>query len=213
MSSLSIAGCFGHLRQLLGRFAPAADRPPPDPACTRGADPRTAATISLLAVIVCAASTFALPPRPGAIPAKPGDDVVAGGTAGPAGPVRIVGATPRSDDCREQVWPYIEQRCLTRVERPTAKVEVAAPIAAETRERVTAGAAPVARETAALPATPARFFPATARLALPVRRSDPVASAMPESASDGLWLDEPRRHGRRAQRFRTRHRGFSLFPF
>ena len=235
--SLSIAGCFGHLRQLLGRLVAPAERLSPHPQHVRDGDPRTAATISLLGVLACAALTLLLPPRPVSVTAAPADRLAAGGTAAPPGPVRIVGATPRSDDCREQVWPYIEPRCLTRVDRPKAKVEAAAPIAADARERiqtetapavptepirsvqrerVTAGAAPAvpAEPIRSSPAAaPARSRVATAYLAMPRPRLDPMESIMAESASDGFWLEEPRRHGRRGHRFRSRHRGFFLFPF
>jgi hypothetical protein len=41
----------------------------------------------------------------------------------PAGPVKIVDAAPRSASCEDQVWPYIEQRCLKRA--PAAALSVA----------------------------------------------------------------------------------------
>src|SRR5262245_15239111 len=164
MSSVSIAGCCEHLRHSLGRFVAALDRVAQDVARSPDAAPRTAATINVFVVLACAALTLAPPPPPppprsDTIAAKPIDGD-AGVAAVPGGPVRIVGATPRSDECREQVWPYIEPRCLTRLDPPKAKAEAAAAIAAGTRERATAGAAPVAPETSSSRAGPGRSSPA-----------------------------------------------------
>ena len=52
--------------------------------------------------------------------------------------VKIIGARPRSENCAEQVWPYIEPRCLTRVHaaRPASPASDAA------AARSTTGAAP-----------------------------------------------------------------------
>src|SRR5215475_1516549 len=99
MSSVSIEGCFAHLRHLFGRLATTADRRPPEPARPM-ADPRIAITVTLLLVITAAAA-WPRSPRPGAAAAKP-EDALAGAAAVRAGPVRIVGATPRSDNCSEQ---------------------------------------------------------------------------------------------------------------
>ena len=213
MSSASIEGCFAHLRHLFGRLATTADRPPPEPARPI-ADPRIAITVTLLLVITAAAATWPRSPRPGAAAAKP-EDAVTGAAAVRAGPVRIVGATPRSDNCGEQVWPYIETRCLTRADRPQPQAEAVAPDAgAPARERATVGAAPGEPIRPQRDAGQIRSRVATAHLAMPRPRFDPMEPVLSESASDGPWFDEPRRRGRRGHRFRHRHRGGGFFsPF
>jgi len=217
MSSVSIEGRFAHLRHLFGRLGTTADRPPP-PARPM-ADLRIAVTVTLLLVITTTAATWPRSPRPGAAAAKP-EDAAADAAAVPAGPVRIVGASPRGDNCSEQVWPYIERRCLTRAHRPQRQAQAAAPEAgaaagAGARERATVGAAPGEPILPQRDTGQARSRVATAHLAMPRPRFDPMEPVLSESASDGLRLDEPpRRRGRRAHRFRHRHHGGGFFfPF
>jgi hypothetical protein len=44
----------------------------------------------------------------------------------PLGPVKIIDATPRGAHCEEQVWPYIEQRCLRRAPSDTVRADAPA---------------------------------------------------------------------------------------
>jgi hypothetical protein len=77
------------------------------------ADARIATTATLLGMTASAALTFTQPPQLRTTATKPAVDAPADATAPLAGPVKIIGAAPRSENCAEQVWPYIEQRCLT----------------------------------------------------------------------------------------------------
>jgi nicotinate-nucleotide--dimethylbenzimidazole phosphoribosyltransferase len=119
------------------------------------ATPRAAASVTLLAVVASAA--LALMPQRAATtpPSTPGTSSHA--VTVPAAPVKIVGATPRSDNCAEQVWPYIEHRCLTRAaDHPKPPMQANAPALTEPQSdaRATVGAAPAATD-AALPQPPA----------------------------------------------------------
>ena len=213
MSSISAAIGQG-VGQLVERLWRPADALPQNFPPLSNATSRTAATATLVAMTMGALLILALPlPRSGAA-AKPADGVADIGV--PAGPVRIVGATPRSDDCREQVWPYIEQRCLARADRKPALPAADEPAPA----RATAGAAPAE-------AGAARSRVATAYLAMPRPRFVPdsdrfgVRVIAPDrdrvwqdievgsDGAEGLVLGEPRRRsGRRASLSRT-----ILLPF
>ncbi len=86
--------------------------------------PRVAASLSLLLVMMGAAAAALWAPRPtvvGTATIPPTQATVAEAAVAPALPqvvavpresVKIVGGTPRSDNCADQVWPYIEYRCL-----------------------------------------------------------------------------------------------------
>src|SRR5215510_6799550 len=76
------------------------------------ATPRVAASVTLLGVV--ASGALALAPQRSAPAPQPARALAANGETATFAPVKIVGAAPRSDNCAEQVWPYIEQRCLTR---------------------------------------------------------------------------------------------------
>src|SRR3954452_6565091 len=80
----------------------------------RHADPRVATTITTLAVMMAAALCL-VPTRQHAsnLPDLPQTAAVGGGETA-SGPVKMIGATPRSENCADQVCPYIEPRCLTR---------------------------------------------------------------------------------------------------
>jgi hypothetical protein len=119
------------------------------------ATPRAAASVTLLAVVASAA--LALMPQRAATtpPSKPATSSHA--VTVPAAPVKIIGATPRSDNCAEQVWPYIEHRCLSRAaDHPKPPMQANAPALTEPQPdaRATVGAAPAATD-AALPQPPA----------------------------------------------------------
>jgi hypothetical protein len=118
-------------------------------------DARVAASVTLIAVIVCASAALALTPRAGAGPTASGNRLA---HASPPPVVKIVNATPRSERCEEQTWPYFDRRCL-----PSA---AQSPQAASAPASVTAPAAPPSTVTqpvaAAQPAKPSAS-PATAR--------------------------------------------------
>src|SRR5215510_14915961 len=79
------------------------------------ANRRIGATATLLAVTASAALAFSLPPQNGKKPSPPVASAAANVESSTT-PVKIVGAAPRSENCAEQVWPYIERRCLTRAD-------------------------------------------------------------------------------------------------
>ena len=98
---------------------------------------RVAASSTLLAVVICAGAAFALTPRAGSVSAPSVNRLA---QASPPSAVKIVNATPRSERCEEQTWPYFDRRCLPPAAQssPTANVPasaatvpmVASPIAA-----------------------------------------------------------------------------------
>jgi hypothetical protein len=179
-------------------------------------DARAAATVSLLAVALVAVSGMRLSVPPGTA-SRPATATVAPTERVPVAPVKIVGASPRSEACDAQVWPYIEGRCLVRAPAPaappaetTAAVPPPPPAAARAE---TIGAAPAARPPAAIDDR-APLRTAASQLQLPPRR------AAATSASDA-WIDDDvaqpsygtqsRRSGRRGYRDERRRR--HAFPF
>src|SRR5262245_3676941 len=140
-------------------------------------EPRASASITLVAILAVATPALLWARGAANVPQVPSDRA---DTRAAHKPVKIVGATLRSENCADQVWPYIEPRCLTR--GPAAQ----APAASQAREtasdpRVTTGASvPAGRPAAAAP--PAAASPtaaaqvvrrrvATAMLPLPSRRA------------------------------------------
>jgi hypothetical protein len=195
---------FDRLRRLLGRLGSLPlqlsrrlDRLP-------RMDAPIAASVTLVAVVLSAALSFVVGPQPRATSAQPTGDAPATATASPGAPVKIVGAAPRSDNCAEQVWPYIERRCLTRPgdnPKTMSAVQGAAPSAPPARggERATTSAAPAdqvaaPQSTAAHDAAKPRV--ATAYLSPPRQRVGNVgadgllvprgAMPLPPSVSDRL---------------------------
>jgi hypothetical protein len=193
------------------------------------ANPRIATSVTLLAVVVSAAP--ALMPQRAATTAQSETAAPGGAPAVPAVPVKIVGAVPRSDNCAEQVWPYIEQRCLTRAaDRPKTSAHARAAAGPPSGARATVGAAPdgdagrqspVADDakapTADLPSQVAAKEPVDLPIppgAVPLRPA-PSADKQPslgregmslgtEPMLDGRSIGEPRRRiGRHA--YRSRH--------
>lgn len=119
------------------------------------ADTRVAASVTLLAVVVCASAAFALTPRAGAVSVATSNRLA---QASPPPVVKIVNATPRSERCEEQTWPYFDRRCLPSAAQspPAASASASAlPMTAPSP----AAAQPVA---AAQPAKPSAS-PSTAR--------------------------------------------------
>ena len=70
---------------------------------------RVTASGRLLAVVICASAAFALTPRAGSVLAPSVNRLA---QASPPLAVKIVNATPRSEHCEEQTWPYFDRRCL-----------------------------------------------------------------------------------------------------
>jgi hypothetical protein len=146
--------------------------------------PRGVASITLLLVMIAAMAAFIWTPQPRVIEgmtiATPASVAEAGATqaepqavAVPRESVKIIGGTPRSDNCADQVWPYIEYRCLAvaAAEKPqTVAVSTAvSPSGRAVAQLETAGAA---RADDARPEPPAFARPsiAIARLTLPPPR-------------------------------------------
>jgi len=186
-ASASVYRRLDYLRRLAGRlgslplqFCRRIDRLP-------RADAPIAASVTLVSVILAAALTFAVAPHQRATSTQPTSDAPATALASPGAPVKIVGAAPRSDNCAEQVWPYIERRCLARAvdnPRTNSAVERATPSASasQSEERAAIGAAPadqIAATQFAVTDNPAKRRVATAYLSPPRQRTG-------RSEADGL---------------------------
>ena len=212
-------------------------------AMSRNMGPRAAVTVTLLAVLASAALALTLAPLRVAPGAKPTSVAASEPSGDVAKSVKMVGATPRGGDCANQVWPYIEHRCLTRAGdrtwQETVKSDSSQP-AGETRQAATTGSAP-ADAWGSRPADPARErIPATSALQLPPAPADisrlPIPPGavppgarrdhLPAQQSAGLGLeragDEPfaeprrrsRRHGYRSRAERHwERRPLFTFPF
>ena len=89
-------------------------------------DSRVAASGTLLAVVICASAAFALTPR--ALDRVSASSVNRLAQASQPPAVKIVNATPRSERCDEQTWPYFDRRCLPPATQswPTANVPASA---------------------------------------------------------------------------------------
>jgi len=137
-----------HIHRLASRISPAIHSICSHIVRLAAADPRVAATATLLGVMMCAVVAFALSPPPAATVEKMTANRSSKADDARAGSVRIIGATPR-ENCEEQVWPYIERRCRRRAaDKPEANSVqvVAAPHASQqvtqTSRAETIGAAP-----------------------------------------------------------------------
>src|SRR5262252_5778843 len=106
------------LAPLRASFAPAPERAV-----------RTFAVTALLAVVAVAALALARSPPRAAAHAGPPRDASVKAVERAAAPMKFIGAKPRSDNCADQVWPYIEQRCLVRAaaspHSPAARADLA----------------------------------------------------------------------------------------
>ena len=169
------------------------------------ADPRVAATATLVGVVLAAALAALLPPS-SPVSSERAADASALVERTPAAPVKIIGAPPRSESCAGQVWPYIESRCLVRAAdepRTMAQTSGAAP--------ATAPLAPAVSDSRMEPRR------ALAHLRLPPRREvdrfSPVTDAWAGDAIEPPNEATPRRRaGRRAYRGRGWGRRHG-FPF
>jgi hypothetical protein len=197
----------------------------------RPIDARAAATISLLAVALVAVLGMRVT-VPAATQARPSTATIAPAERVPATSVKIIGASPRSETCDGQVWPYIEGRCLTRAPAAAARsaeTTAAAPPPAPAPRAATTGApalpAPSRAETsgAALPVHApvaaddrARSRSAASHLQLPPRRT--VASSttdawMDDDLAQPYYGTQSRRDGRRTYRNERNWRRRHAFPF
>lgn len=187
------------------------------------ATPRVAASVTLLGVV--ASGALALAPQRSAPAPQPARALAANGETAPLAPVKIVGAAPRSDNCAEQVWPYIEQRCLTRAaDRPKTSAEVPGVTAPQSGVRATSPAA--ADRVADAPASPPQVAAKDVNLPIPpgaVPLPPASSTTRPAFGPEGAngrpeSIGEPRRRaGRHAYRFRHGHfsnrRPIFAFPF
>lgn len=253
---LRIVSCVEPVRRVAGCFRPAL-RGPVDNGVTQPS--RLAASTTLACAAVGAAIALAAP-LPGcdgrgctdrrtaaAVRIDPvqGDSAVAAPVINErlsevshpvAAPARIIGAAPRGGNCSEQVWPYIEARCLTRAaeNRPDAHASARSPSGrAEAPANLRGRAETTGLASTDAPATPIssarevhrKSRVATAALSPPPRRTyaaeDAPFAAGPTTLSTGrpdrvfLWQEsgaepsmwrEPQRRLGRGAQ-RSRHRG------
>jgi hypothetical protein len=81
----------------------------------RAGDPRAITAAALGALVLCAGLSMATAPSPTAAVAAVEPRAV---EPVPTGPVRMLDGAPRSEQCEEQTWPYIDRRCLRRAAEP-----------------------------------------------------------------------------------------------
>jgi hypothetical protein len=145
-----------------------------------GGSSRAAATVSLAAVIASAALAFAFSPAPKTAAKQVAGVVVA--DAGDGAAVKMIGAAPRGENCADQVWPYIERRCLVRgIGRPQTK---AAPGVPDATGDDAAAAAPA--ESARVSTPPVERRVATLGLGLPPPLRSEGATWPPGARSDAF---------------------------
>jgi len=136
--------------RFLERARSLADRLPAWAAAASRAKVRPMAGAALLAVIAGGALAWAWPQARSAARQESGTQL---DPPALASPVKIIGAAPRSSDCAEQVWPYIEHRCLSRAAANPRDQESAANTPDTERDRDgTVGAAPAGAAAAQLAA-------------------------------------------------------------
>jgi hypothetical protein len=177
----SVQPYLAHIGRLIEHLPSAADVRRLFPSlCFAG--PRVGASVTLAGVVASAGLAPAFSPRPATPPATiavtQADTASTAATGASPAHVKIIGATPRSENCAEQVWPYIERRCLTRtVDQPRVHF---APAAVADANRPAAPTAPQAAPASRTPgdsaplatpvSDPARLRVATAHLSPPARR-------------------------------------------
>jgi hypothetical protein len=152
-------------------------------------DARVAASVTLLAVVICASAAFALTPRAGSMPVGSVNRLA---QASPPPVIKIVNATPRSERCEEQTWPYFDRRCLPlatqsplaasmpasaaalMVAPPSDAAQPAKPSASPATARQVTGGAPAtqANVTTAVPAATTGIAPRDESALSPVRRAE-----------------------------------------
>src|SRR5438105_2734416 len=167
-AQLSVQPPFDELRCLADRLSALALRLRERCMGAAAKDRRIGATGALLAVMVGVALVFAPALLRPITDAKPHRDASANSLERAAASVKFVGASPRSDDCAQQVWPYIEPRCL------------AGPAAGGKSHGARSNAAPAPEPPAARPddTTPSGAAPPGAA------PRDPVASASSDAREE-----------------------------
>ena len=194
------------------------------------ADTRVAASVTLLAVVVCASAAFALTPRTGAVSAASGNRLA---QASPPPVVKIVNATPRSERCEEQTWPYFDRRCLpSAVQLPpaagapatppwaaaqsvTAAQPAKPPASPATARQVTGGsqvAASPPLTTGIAPRDEGALSPAKRAEREDIQRRDQLIAAW-EAEEAARYAEEDRPPEPRRRQARRHHPHFGFFGF
>jgi hypothetical protein len=104
---------FRHIRGFASRVSAAFAVLHAHPVRRTTADPRVAATATLLGVIVIVAAMFAFPLQIAVIAKQVTNAGIPKPDDAPAS-IKFIGSAPRSESCEDQVWPYIERHCLGR---------------------------------------------------------------------------------------------------
>jgi hypothetical protein len=104
---------FRHVRRFASRVSAAFDILHSHRARRTTAGPRVAATATLLGVIIVVVAMFAFPLQIAVI-ANPVTNAGIPKADDARASIKFIGAAPRSESCVDQVWPYIERRCLRR---------------------------------------------------------------------------------------------------
>lgn len=154
-----------------------------------GPDQRKSASLTLLAVVICATPLLALTPR---VPVGPATPAVSGNRLAEASPprvVKIVDSPAPSLSCAERTWPYYDSRCTPRASE-SGSAAVPAPQSAAAAA-ATINPATVAAPPAAVP--PAETVGAAARADDAAPSSPPLARTWSNAPdSDRMQRDDRR---------------------
>ena len=156
-------------------------------------DARVAASVTLVAVVICASAALALTPRAGNVSGPTGNRLA---QASPQTVVKIVNATPRSERCEEQTWPYFDRRCLplaTQSPPPASMPTIpgALPVAALPAATVQPASPPTARQvTGGAPATQTRGASGAATTGIAPRDERALSPSMRAEREDIQRRDE-----------------------
>jgi hypothetical protein len=176
---------FDRLRGSAGYFPPLVRGLAEIRARLASADQRVVAGVGLALIVSSAALAFVFMPSRDAKPSRAAQPEAMRSTAAP---VKIIGAAPRSDNCAEQVWPYIERRCLNHAaDQPRANSPAKDGVSSASvsqAERATTGAAP----TGDAPAAVAGPQPAPAEDAAKPQATTGHLS-LPQAPTGGIGVD------------------------
>jgi hypothetical protein len=175
-------------------------------------DQRIAASITLAGVAISASAGFMVAPR-SSLPAATVATTTTSETRvaatdvsdQPRGPVKILGGAPRGETCAEQVWPYIERRCLTLAAEKGPTISAPSSQIQEGRATASLETMVVASADDAQADSPsiARRRSATSYLTLPPRDSFSQTDGWSNPSLEQPTVGKPRqRAGRRAYRSR-----------